>query len=63
MYITKEEVEKILAVMQEFPDAKNYKLETDSSSGIGSILTLTMNMDLNGRNANVSVEIAGADNW
>ena len=63
MYITKKEVEKILAVMEEFPDAKNYKLEADNSSGIGSILTLTMNMDINGRNANVTVEIAGVENW
>lgn len=63
MYITKQEVEKILAVMEEFPDARSYKLEADNSSGIGSILTLTMNMDINGRNANVKVEIAGVDVW
>ncbi len=63
MYITKQEIEKILAVMEEFPDARTYKLEADNSSGIGSILTLTMNMDINGRNANVKVEIAGVDVW
>lgn len=63
MYITKQEVEKILAVIEEFPDARTYKLEADNSSGIGSILTLTMNMDINGRNANVKVEIAGVDVW
>jgi len=39
MYITQEEVKKILTVMEEFPDAKSYKLQADNSSGIGSILT------------------------
>jgi len=63
MYITKEEVEKILTVMEEFPDARTYKLEADNSSGIGSILTLTMNMEINGRNANVRVDISGVENW
>lgn len=63
MYITQEEVKKILAVMEEFPDAKSYKLEADNSSGIGSILTITMNMDINGRNAHVKVDISGVDNW
>ncbi len=63
MYITKTEVEKILTVMEEFPDARSYKLESDNSSGIGSILTLTMNMEINGRNAHVKVDIAGVETW
>lgn len=63
MYITREEVKKILAVMEEFPDAKSYKLEADNSSGIGSILTITMNMDINGRNSHVKVDISGVENW
>ena len=63
MYITKQEIEKILAVMNEFPDAKNFKLEADNSSGIGSILTLEMEMELKGRNAHVKVDISGVENW
>lgn len=63
MYITKTEVEKILAVMEEFPDASSYKLEADNSSGIGSILSLTMDMSLNNRPVQVKVEIAGVEVW
>ena len=63
MYIKKEEVQKILSVMEEFPDARSYKLEADNASGIGSILTLTMDMDINDRKAMVKVEIAGVDMW
>ncbi len=63
MYITKKEVEKILAVMTEFDDARSYRLEADNTSGIGSILTLEMDMDINDRPAIVKVEIAGVEDW
>jgi hypothetical protein len=63
MYISQEEVKKILAVMEEFPDARSYKLEADNSSGIGSILTITIDMQINGRNALVRVDISGVENW
>ncbi len=63
MYITKTEVEKILAVMEEFSDARSYKLASDNSSGIGSILTLTMDMDINNRPVSVKVDIAGVETW
>ena len=63
MYINKEEVKKILSVMEEFPDARSYKLEADNTSGIGSILTLTMDMDINNHKAIVKVEISGVENW
>lgn len=63
MYITRTDVEKILTVMEEFPDARSYKLEADNSSGIGSIITLTMDMDIAGRAAWVKVDIAGVESW
>jgi hypothetical protein len=63
MYITKEEIQKILAVMVEFPDARSYKLLEDNASGIGSILTLTMDMKIKDRDALVKVDISGVENW
>ncbi len=63
MYITRKDVEKILAVMTEFDDAQSYCLEADNSSGIGSVLTLTMKMELHNRSAEVRVEITGVENW
>ncbi len=63
MYITKTDVEKILQVMDEFPDARAYRLECDNSSGIGSIVTLTMETTIKGRAAEVKVDIAGVESW
>ena len=63
MYITQSDIDKIKTVMEEFPDARWYKLESDGSSGIGSVMTLSMDMDINGRKSIVTVEIAGVEDW
>lgn len=63
MYITPDDVKKILLVMEEFPDATSYLLEADNSSGIGGILTLSMEMKIKNRDAVVTVEISGVENW
>ena len=49
--------------MNEFDDAKSYLLEADNSSGIGSILTITMDMDINNRPTKVKVDISGVESW
>jgi len=63
MYITKQDVERILAVMNDFPDAQNYFLERDNSSGIGTSVTLQMDMVLNNHDVTVKVEISGVEDW
>ena len=63
MYLVVEEVKKILAIMEEFPEAKSFELKSDRSSGIGAILTLTMEMELKGHPTSVTVEISGVENW
>lgn len=62
MYINIENVEKILAVMKKFPDAKFY-LENDNSSGIGNIMTLTVHTQVNGLAGEFKTEISGVENW
>lgn len=63
MYVQRKDIKKILEVMDEFPDAKSYKLEYDNSSGIGSTISLSMEMELKNRNAIVTVEISGVEDW
>jgi len=63
MYILIEEVEKILEVMKKFPDADNFYLESDSSSGIGTTTTLTVSTTVEGLDGKFTVEISGAENW
>jgi hypothetical protein len=63
MYITREDVEAILAVMEKFPDAGGFYLKADSSSGIGTTIELTVATNINGLDGEFKVEISGVENW
>jgi hypothetical protein len=63
MYITKKDAEKILDVMNKFPKDTVYRLKMDNSSGIGSIMTLTVETTVEGFAGNFTVEISGVENW
>ena len=63
MYITKKDVEKVLEVMNKFPADTTYFLEYDSSSGIGSTLTLTLKTTIEGLTGEFTVEISGVEDW
>lgn len=63
MYITKKDVEKILDVMNKFPKDTTYVLESDSSSGIGSTMTLTLQTTVEGLAGEFTVEIGGVEDW
>ena len=63
MYLVKEEVEKILKIMNDFPTATCFQLEQDSSSGIGQITKLTVSTNVNGYDGEFTTEISGVENW
>jgi hypothetical protein len=63
MYITKKDAEKMLDVMNKFPEDTVYRLVTDNSSGIGSIMTLTVETTVEGLAGKFTVEISGVENW
>jgi len=63
MIITKQEVQKILEVMEQFPEAEIFKLEQIGNSGIGSVLTLTISTKINGHCGDFITEISGVENW
>jgi hypothetical protein len=63
MYITKKDAEKILDVMNKFPEDTVYRLAMDNSSGIGSTMTLTVETTVEGLAGKFTVEISGVENW
>ena len=62
-YLVKRDAEKILYVMNRFPDQEAFLLETKSSSGIGTTITLTLDVIHNSIPGKFVVEIAGSENW
>jgi len=63
MYITKEEVERILEVMAQFPEVDKFELDQDNSSGIGSLTTLTVHTTINSIKGKFTIEISNVETW
>jgi hypothetical protein len=63
MYITKKDVEKILEVMNKFPTETAYQLKSENTSGIGSIMTLSIQTTIEGIAGEFTVEISGVEDW
>jgi len=63
MYLHKEDLKLINEIVAEFPEVEIFKLESDSSSGIGSVLKLIVTTKVMGRDADITFEISGVENW
>lgn len=62
-YLMRSTAEKILEVMNQLPDHDAFLLEIDNSSGIGSIVTLAVDIVHNNIPGKFVVEVEGPDNW
>ena len=62
MYLHKEDVEKILKIMNDFPDASSFQLE-QSGNEIGRITKLLVSTSVNGYLGEFTTEISGVENW
>ena len=62
-YILRSDAEKLLSVMNQFPDHDAFLLDIDSSSGIGATISLTIDIIHNNVPGKFTVEVVGSDNW
>ena len=63
MYLHRDDLKLISEIMAEFPEVETFRLDSDSSSGIGSTLKLIVTTKVMGRMADVTFEISGVENW
>jgi hypothetical protein len=63
MILHKDELKKMLEVLEDFPDVKTFEVEVNHSSGIGSITTMSFDTSVNEWKSKVSIEISGVANW
>lgn len=61
-YLSKEEVEKILDVMNKFPQDRKYRLEY-TTHGIGSCLDIFVNMSVKGQEGEFKIELTSSEDW
>lgn len=62
-YILRQDVIKILQVMDKFPDHDAFLLDIDTSSGIGSAITLSVDIIHNNVPGKFIVTITGPESW
>lgn len=63
MIFHKKDLEKIQDVLKKFPDAETFEITCDHSSGIGAVVTMTFDYEINGLKGSFSVEISGVGDW
>lgn len=63
MILHKKDLEKIQDVLKKFPDVETFEITYDHSSGIGAVVTMTFDHEINGLKGSFSVEISGVGDW
>jgi len=62
-YILKQDAETMLELMNKFPDHDAFLLSIDSTSGIGSTITLTIDVIVNDVAGKFTMEVTGSEAW
>ena len=57
-----DEIDRIRTICGDL-DINYFTLTQDSSSGIGSTLTLSYLTELKGHSVNITVQVTGSENW
>jgi len=63
MILHRKDIEKIKEVLEKFPEAETFELTYENSSGIGAIVTMIFNHEVNGVRGSFEIEIAGVEDW
>jgi hypothetical protein len=63
MYLHKDELKKMLEILEQFPKVEVVEVTVDSSSGIGSITTMRFDTIIDDVAGKFEVEISGVETW
>jgi hypothetical protein len=63
MILHRKDINKVKEILDKFPDVEVFEIEQDSSSGIGSVVSITFSQEVNGLRGSFEIEISGMENW
>ena len=63
MYLHKEDLKKMLEILEKFPGVEVVDVKVDSSSGIGSHTTMHLVTQVNGIDGTLEVVISSVESW
>jgi hypothetical protein len=63
IYLTPKDLRKMADTVEAFEIQGAFRVLSDTSSGIGAVITMQFEQEMHGRPVTVSVEIAGVEDW
>jgi hypothetical protein len=63
MYLHRDDLTKMLEILEKFPDVESVEVLSDNSSGIGAVTTMRLTTTVNGVEGTLEVEISGVESW
>jgi hypothetical protein len=63
MYLHRDDLKRMLEVLEKFPEVEVVNVESDTSSGIGAHTTMAFNTTINGVEGALEIVISSVENW
>ena len=63
MYLHREDLKKMLEILEKFPEVEVVDVNVDNSSGIGSHTTMQLVTQVNGIDGTLEVVISSVESW
>ena len=63
MYLHREDLKRMLEVLEKFPEVEVVNVESDTSSGIGAHTTMKVETQIDGVSGTFEVVISSVESW
>jgi hypothetical protein len=63
MYLHKDDLKRMLEILEKFPEVEVVNVESDSSSGIGAHTTMKIETEIDSVPGTFEVVISSVENW
>jgi len=63
MYLHKDDVKRMMEIFDKFPEVEVAEIQQDSSSGIGSHTTMTIETRVNDEPGRFEIVVSSVENW
>lgn len=63
MFLHRDDLKKMLSVLDKFPEVETVEVKQDNSSGIGSHTTMIFNTVVNETSGSFEIVISSVENW
>jgi len=63
MILLRKDITQIQNILDKFPNISSFEINQDNSSGIGSVVTMTFDHQIEDIQGSFTVEISGIESW